>query len=70
MQTRQSAEPNPSFVMMRRRQDSAELTPHFDGTILFSYPFEDGVQWKQYAPHQMPQTVLATIMTNNADHGH
>ena len=60
-QTRQLAKPNPSFVMMRRRQDSAKLAPHFDETVLFSHPFEDGVRWKHYAPHQTPQTVLAKI---------
>ena len=55
MQTRQLAKPNPSFVMMRRRQDSAKLAPHFDGTIPFSHPFVDGVWWKHYAPHQTCQ---------------
>ena len=69
MQTRQLAEPNPSFVMMRRRQDSTRLTPHFDGTIPFSYPFKDGVRWKHYAPHQMPQTALAKIVIKRVDHG-
>ena len=68
-QARQSAKPNPSFVMMKRRQDSARLAPHFNGTVLFSHPFEDGVWWKHYAPHQMPQTALAKIATKNADHG-
>ena len=70
MQTRQLAEPNPSVVMMRRRQDSAGLTPHFDRTVLFSHLFKDGVWWKHYAPHQMPQTVLAKIATKNVDHSH
>ena len=69
MQTRQLAEPNPSFVTMRRRKDSARLIPHFDGTFLFSHPFRDGVRWKHYAPHQMPQTVLAKIMIKSVDHG-
>ena len=70
MQTRQFAKPNPSFIMMRRKQDSSRLAPHFDETVLFSHPFEDGVQWKHYAPHQMPQTALAKIVTKNVDHGH
>ena len=69
MQTRQLAEPNPSFVIMRRRQDSARLTPHFSGSVLFSHPFKDGVRWKHYAPHQMPQTALAKIVTKCMDHG-
>ena len=64
-QTRQLAKPNPSFVTMKRRQDSARLAPHFDETVLFSHPFEDGVRWKHYAPHQMPQTVLAKIVTKS-----
>ena len=65
MQTRQLAEPNPSFVTMRRRQNSARLTTHFNGTILFSHSFKDGVRWKHYAPHQTPQTALAKIMTKS-----
>ena len=69
MQTRQLTKPNPSFVTMKRRQDSAGLAPHFDGTIPFSYLFKDGLRWKHYALHQMPQTVLAKIATKNADHG-
>ena len=69
MQTRQSAEPNPSFVMMRRRQDSAGLTSHFDVTVPFSHPFKDGVRWKHYAPHQTPQTALTKITTKSVDHG-
>ena len=68
-QTRQSAKPNPSFVTMRRRQDNAKLAPHFDETVLFSHPFEDGVRWKHYAPHQTPQIALAKIATKNVDHG-
>ena len=68
-QTRQSAKPNPSFVTMRRRQDNAKLAPHFDETVLFSHPLEDGVRWKHYAPHQTPQIGLAKIVTKNVDHG-
>ena len=56
-QTRQLAKPNPSFVAIKRRQNSARLAPHFDGTILFSHPFEDGVRWKHYAPHQTLLTI-------------
>ena len=63
MQTRQLEEPNPSFVTIRRRQDSTGLTPHFKGTVLFSHPFKDIVQWKHYAPHQTPQTALAKTAT-------
>ena len=69
-QTRQLAKPNPSFVTMKRIQDSTGFAPHFDETILFSHSFEDGVQWKHYSPHQMPQTALAKIVTKNMDHGH
>ena len=69
-QIRQSAKPNPSFVTMRRRQDSTRLAPHFNETVLFSHPFEDGVQWKHYTPHQTPQTALAKIMTKSMDYGH
>ena len=43
MQTRQLVEPNPSFVTIKRRQDSAGLILYFDGTVLFSHPFKDGV---------------------------
>ena len=70
MQTRQLAKPNPSFVMMTWRQDSTGLAPHFDGTILFSHPFEDGVRWKHYASHQTPQIALAKIAKKSADHSH
>ena len=69
-QTRQSAKPNTNFTVMKRRQDSAKLAPHFDETVLFIHPFEDGVRWKHYAPHQMPQTALAKIATKNVGHGH
>ena len=69
MQTRQSAKLNPSFITMKRRQDSAGLAPYFNEIVPFSHPFEDGVRWKHYAPHQIPQTVLAKIMTKSADHG-
>ena len=69
-QTRQLAKPNPNFTVMKRRQDSAKLAPHFNETVLFIHPFEDGVWWKHYAPHQMPQTALAIIVTKNVDRGH
>ena len=69
-QTRKWAKPNPSFVTMKRIQDSTGFSPHFDESILFSHSFEDGVQWKHYSPHQMPQTALAKIVTKNMDHGH
>ena len=70
MQTRQLAKPNPSFGTMRRRQDSAKLALHFDETVLFNHPFRDGVWWKHYDPHQMPQTMLARIVTKSVDHGY
>ena len=69
-QTRQLAKSNPNFTVIKRRQDSAKLAPHFDETVPFIHPFEDGVQWKHYTPHQTPQTVLAKIATKNVDHGH
>ena len=69
MQTRQLAESNQSFVIIRRRQDSAGLTPHFNGTVPFSHPFKEGVWWKHYILHQTPQTALAKIVTKSVDHG-
>ena len=55
---------------MKRKQDSAKFALHFDETVMFIHPFEDGVWWKHYAPHQMPQTALSKIATENVDHSH
>ena len=69
-QTRQSAKPNPSFVTMKKRQDSAGLALDFDETIPFSHPFEDGVQMEALcSTPNVPNSTCQNCDKKHVDHG-